>query len=306
MVRKVKKPQFCAKNILVVDDDRQICEILSDHLLSVGHVVERAADGVEALEKLDRKEFNIVITDIDMPRMDGMEFIRRLGGNNDGIDVIAITGHITRYSYTDVVEAGASDFLTKPFTLNELEAKINRVIRERRLLEKLERLAIRDPLTGLLNRRQFIDILRKEAIRAIRYDHPLFIFFMDIDFFKSYNDMFGHQAGDDLLRKFAVVLQSSIREDVDSTFRYGGDEFLVLLPHLPCHQAISVAERIRENYGLLGLKPTSLSIGVAKLIHRSGSIDSEVGEMIQRSDKALYEAKNSPGRNLVRVDPESL
>ncbi len=138
-----------------------------------------------------------------------------------------------KYKYTDVIAAGAADFITKPFTLNELEAKLNRLIRERCLRQELELLAVRDPLTGLYNRRFFRKWSGEEVVRALRYDHPLFLFFFDIDHFKAYNDQNGHQAGDVLLIQLAEVLKSSIREDVDTAFRYGGDEFTVLLPHLP-------------------------------------------------------------------------
>jgi len=300
-----RQPSSPPQTILVVDDEPQVCEVLADALFAQGHAVGMAVDGIDALEKMKEARYTIVVTDMDMPRMDGMELTRRIAGLANGIDIIAITGHTMRYTYTEVVQAGAADFLTKPFTLNELEAKINRVVRERELRERLERLATNDSLTGLSNRRYFTEIVRKEAIRAVRYHNTLFMFFIDIDLFKSYNDQFGHQAGDGLLTQLAAVLRASIREEVDSGFRYGGDEFVVLLPYLPCDQAVAVAERIRENYNRLGLAPTSLSIGVAKFLDRFGSVDQDVEDMILRSDKALYYAKHDGGRNRVCVDTQS-
>jgi diguanylate cyclase (GGDEF)-like protein len=288
--------------ILVVDDEPQACEIITDALTSQGHRVDTACDGIEAVEKLQRDNYSIIVTDMDMPKMDGMALINYVVQNHSDIDIIAITGHIMKYTYTEVVEAGASDFITKPFSLNELEAKLNRLLRERLLREQLSKLAVRDPLTALQNRRSFEENAHKEAIRTIRYRHSLFLFFMDIDNFKQYNDLYGHQAGDALLIETANILTNSIRENIDSVYRYGGDEFVMLLPHLPAAQAVAVAERISKKFDLLKFEPTSLSIGVAEFVKKSDSILQDIQDMIQRADCALYAAKKGPGRNRVFVD----
>ncbi len=297
-----QQTQIQPQNILVVDDERQVCEIIMDSLTGQGHKVDTAADGVEASEKIKTGEFSIVVTDMDMPRMDGMQLISYIVQNHSDIDIIAITGHVMRYKYTEVVEAGAADFITKPFTLNELEAKLNRLIRERGLREQLAKLAVRDPLTGLQNRRSFENSARREAIRTIRYGHTLYMFFIDVDNFKKYNDLYGHQAGDGLLVQASDLLTNSIRENVDSVFRYGGDEFVILLPHLPDVQAVSVAERICKKFGRLKLAPTSLSIGIARFIENSGTIELDIQNMIQRADSALYCAKKTEGKNQVYLD----
>ena len=292
--------------ILVVDDEPQACEIISDALASWGHEVETAGDGIEALEKIKGKDFTIVVTDMDMPRLDGMELIEQMADNYPHIDVIAITGHVMRYKYTEVIEAGAADFITKPFSLNEFEAKLNRLIRERALRKQLETLAVRDPLTSLYNRRSFEENARKEAMRAVRYRHTLFMFFLDVDNFKKYNDLHGHLAGDALLVKVAELLTNSIRVNIDSVYRYGGDEFIMLLPHLPVDQARRVAERVCWNFNLLQLKPTAFSIGISRFIEKSGSIQQDIEDMIRRADKALYVAKEQYGKNCVYVDLMSL
>lgn len=297
---------FLPQRILVVDDEPQVCEVLADALTVHGHSVDTAKDGFDAVEKIRANDYAIVLTDMDMPRMDGMQLIEYIGKNHNGIDIIAITGHLMKYRYTDVVSAGAADFISKPFTLNELEAKLNRVIRERDLRKQLEKLAVRDPLTGLSNRRSFQETARKEAMRSVRYQHSLFLFFLDVDHFKSYNDTKGHQAGDDLLVQTANVLRASIRENVDSAFRYGGDEFVLLLPHLGCQQALTVAQRIRDKYNRLGLEPTTLSIGIGKFLERAESIDEDIQDMIHRSDLALYHAKKNSGGNKVFIDENSL
>jgi two-component system, cell cycle response regulator len=304
-MNSVQQIAVLSQTILVVDDEPQACEIISDALTAWGHKVEIAHDGREALEKIEAKHFAIVITDMDMPRMDGMELIGHIVRDHARIDVIAITGHLMKYKYTEVVEAGAADFITKPFSLNELEAKLNRLIKERGLREQLERLAVHDPLTSLYNRRSFEENARREAMRAVRYDHSLFLFFMDIDNFKKYNDLYGHQAGDGLLNRLAGLLTNSIRKNVDSAYRYGGDEFIMLLPHLPADQARGVAERICWKFDLLQCKPSGLSIGIARFMRKFGSIEKDIEDMIQRADKALYAAKKYPGDNHVHLDPDS-
>ena len=290
------------QTILVVDDEPGVCEIISDALSDQGHTVESAGDGVEAVEKIKRSKFTIVITDMEMPRMDGMQLIEYIVHNYADIDIIAITGHIMKYRYTEVVEAGAADFITKPFTVNELEAKLNRLIRERCLRQQLAKLAVRDPLTALLNRRSFEENVRKEVVRTTRYQHTLFLFFMDVDNFKNYNDLYGHQAGDALLIETANLLTNSIRENIDSVYRYGGDEFIMLLLHLPVAQALSVARRIGRKFHLLKFEPTSISIGIARFIAKSGTVEQDIQDMIQRADSALYIAKKGPGKNGVFVD----
>ncbi len=304
-MNSVKEPAPLSQTVLVVDDEPQVCEILSDALISKGHRVETAGDGMEAIEKLKSAEFTIVITDMDMPRMDGMQLIEYIVKNHAGVDIIAITGHVMRYKYTDVIEAGAADFITKPFSLDELEAKLNRVVRERDLREQLAKLAIRDPLTGLQNRRSVDGSARKEAIRTIRYQHSLYLFFLDVDNFKEYNDLYGHQAGDALLIETANLLLNSIRENIDSVFRFGGDEFVMLLPHLTAEQALGVAERIRGKFNAVKLIPASLSIGIAEFMEKSGTIDQDIQDLIQRADAALYSAKKGNGKDRVCVDEQS-
>lgn len=291
--------KFVPQKILVVDDEQQVCEFLAEALTFLGHNVVTAGNGREALDKLEKESFSLIIADMDMPVMDGMELIRNIvGGNRRTPDIIAITGHSMRYRYTDVVAAGAVDFITKAFTLNELEAKVNRIIRERQMREELERLAVRDPLTGLYNRRFFQKVVRREAVRAERYHTALFMLYLDIDFFKEYNDQYGHNAGDELLIRLGELLNSSIRSEVDTAFRFGGDEFTVLLTSLGSsedpglEQAMMIARRIRENYNKLGFSPTSLSIGASVFVRESEDIEEDIERMIHHADLALYHVKN--------------
>ena len=293
---------FGPQRILVVDDERSVRELVAESLSYIGHQVDTAADGMDAVAKLTNGTYEIVITDMDMPRMDGMELIHHIVKHHPDIDIIAITGHATKYKYVEVINAGATDFITKPFGLDKLEAKIQRLLRERFLRRELEQLATRDPLTGLYNRRHFHTLLTQEAVRSTRYGHPLFLLFIDIDQFKKYNDQEGHQAGDALLIELGSILRQSIREHVDSAFRYGGDEFTVLLPYLNADQVRLVAERIQKRYATLDAAPTTLSIGAAQFRYLNNDVEKSIEDMIQRADMAQYRAKKILGGDRLCVD----
>ncbi|MDY0041645.1 MAG: diguanylate cyclase, partial [Desulforhabdus sp.] len=301
--------EISSQKILVVDDDQQVCDFLAEALAFLGHDVATASDGVEALQVLQQGRFSLIVADMDMPIMDGMELIKSIvQEGNTAPDIIAMTGHTMKYKYTDVVAAGAVDFIIKPFTLNELEAKVNRIIRERFMRSELERLAVRDPLTGLYNRRFFRKVVQREVVRATRYRTSLFMLYLDVDAFKEYNDEFGHGAGDDLLVRLADVLSSSIRHEVDTAFRFGGDEFTVLLTCLTggdeatLDHALKVARRIREKYNKLNLQPTSLSIGLAAFFEKTGSLQEDIEDLVHRADRALYYVKHRLNGDNIRFD----
>jgi len=283
--------RLSSESVLVVDDEEDVREMLFEALSTMGYDVQTAADGLEALDRLRESSFSVVVTDMNMPRMDGMELIAYLSKHRSEVAVVAITGYSMDYTKTEVVEAGACGYITKPFSLDDVEATLLRVIRDRRLVRK-------DPLTGLYNRRYFWEIVRQEVVRAGRYRYPLCLFFVDIDRFREYNNQNGHPQGDLLLKRFARVLQSSIREYVDGAFRWGGDEFVVLLPHLSRDHAMNVARRLQEKYNRLDLKPTSLSVGVAQFSRSGKDVDEDVRDLILRADNALLQ-KHHRSRNRV-------
>jgi diguanylate cyclase (GGDEF)-like protein len=211
------------------------------------------------------------------------------------VDVLVVTGYQDEYKYTDVIEIGASDFISKPFNINELEAKINRIIRERELRAELKRLSIRDGLTGLFNRRYFDENLKREAIRACRQHYGLFLLLVDVDNFKDYNDQFGHQKGDDLLKELARLMMLYSRDNVDSFYRYGGDEFAVIIPHAEHKQAMMVAKRLRSKFNSSNLGPASLSMGMAQLEGGLKSLEQDLENLLRTADQYLYMAKNNGG-----------
>jgi diguanylate cyclase (GGDEF)-like protein len=294
MDRGDRPPQL----ILCVDDDEDVRQILQEVVGHLGHTGATAADGLDALEKLTADHFDIVITDLKMPEMDGIELIRRIRAEFTDVDVIAVTGHHTEFKYTDVIEAGACDFISKPFHLNELEAKINRIVRERELRADLKWLSTRDGLTGLYNRRYFDENLRHEVIRAFRQNYSLYLLFIDLDGLKGYNDKYGHQKGDTLLIELAEIIQDNIRNNVDSAFRYGGDEFAVVLPYADQQQALLVAERLLSKFNDRNLSLASISVGMAKLEGSSETLESDFEELIRKADQALYRAKASGGNRV--------
>jgi diguanylate cyclase (GGDEF)-like protein len=278
-----------------VDDAQDVREMLHEVISHLGHTSVAAVNGLDALEKLGENHFDIVITDINAPRMDGVGLIKRIAADFSETDVIAITGFQSEYNYTDIIALGASDFISKPINSDELEAKIKRIIRERILRYELKRLSIHDSLTGLFNRRYFDENLKREAIRAFRQQYGLYLLLIDIDNFKTYNDKYGHHIGDELLKELAKIISRNIRKNVDSGYRYGGDEFAVTVPHATHDQAFMVAERIRSEYNERDLIPTSLSLGIAKFQDSPETLEENLKRMVREADQALYLAKNKGG-----------
>jgi len=291
--------------ILLVDDDQSILEILADLMAIFGHDYVTAQNGVEAIEKLKHNFFDIVLTDMIMPDIDGMELLRHIKKNYPNIKVMVVTGYERAFTYTDVIRAGASDFISKPFNTDELEAKINRLVREIELMSQLELLSISDGLTGLYNRRHFDAKIFEEARRAHRQNHDLFLAVIDVDNLKKMNDKYGHLAGDKLLKSVGDIIKHCIRENVDWPFRYGGDEFCVILTQVTRDQAISTSERLIESFNEKKLPLTGLSIGLAQFVRtQDAKWTEDIDDLVKRSDKALYKAKQT-GRNRVVVDKKN-
>lgn len=288
--------------ILLVDDEQPVLEILADLMAIFGHDYATAQNGNEAIEVLKKDFFHIVLTDMMMPGMDGMELLKYINTNYPNIKVMVITGYERTFTYTDVIRAGASDFITKPFNTDELEAKINRLVREIELLRQLELLSISDGLTGLYNRRFFDTKIFEEARRAHRQNHELFLAVLDVDNLKEMNDKYGHQAGDKLLKSVGEIIRNCIRKNVDWPFRYGGDEFCVILTQLTRDQAVITSERFIQNFNEKKLPLTGLSIGLAQFVrNKEHEWSEDIAELVKRADASLYRAKQT-GRNRVVVD----
>jgi len=291
--------------ILIAEDDPISRRVLEANLLEWGYEVMVASDGGEAWEIIQQPESpNLIISDWMMPRMDGLALCREIRNmeKSEYIYFIILTTKGEKKDIIEGLEAGADDFLTKPFNPEELKYRIRigeRIINlERRILE----LANTDPLTGLLNRRAFLERMEQEMSRAQREKKPLSLILADIDHFKSVNDTYGHQIGDLVLQRFVGQLTTSTRP-YDFLGRYGGEEFVVCLPGGDGLQAASVSERIRrqvEDMEIM-LPDDSRSIRItASFGTASNSIESgkNVDLLIKRADDALYLAKDK-GRNCV-------
>jgi len=195
-----------------------------------------------------------------------------------------MTGNLMEYKYVDVVNAGATDFINKPFNVEELEAKIKRAIIERKTREKLSILSITDSLTDVYNQGHFYTQLKKEIRRAKRQKYKLALIMFDIDDFKSYNDEKGHLAGDDILRKVGTIIKESIRQGVDSGYRYGGDEFAIILIDAERDIVLEIGTRIEKT-----IKDTcnlTVSMGFSNF-----SKGMNLEEFVSKADKELYKSK---------------
>lgn len=291
--------QKSSATILVVDDDEMVRVTLKVLVSSLGYTCLTARNGEDALQVVAATPVDLVLSDVVMPVMDGLELLARIREEHQGIDVIVATGYSDRASYADVIKAGAMDFIKKPIDQAELEAKLARAFRERDLIQRLEQLSLSDGLTALWNRRAFDQRFSLEVERANRQGYQLFLAILDVDNFKDFNDTFGHQEGDQVLTALSRILEECTRTNVDMCYRLGGDEFAVLLPQTTASQATEIVQRILLRYIECGFGKTTLSIGVVSCRR---NMDIPLGEdeskMKQRADQAMYDAKNS-GKNCV-------
>jgi two-component system cell cycle response regulator len=285
--------------ILIVDDDELVRATLSVLVGSLGYHCLVASDGVEAIAVLQSTAVDLVFTDIVMPGMDGLQLLDHVIEKYKETDVIISTGYHEKASYSEVIKAGAIDFIKKPIDQAELEAKLARAVRERTMMRELERLSKQDGLTSILNRRSFEQRFGPEVERAHRQNYPLMLAVIDIDHFKQYNDEYGHLEGDKVLINLADILKECTRESVDMCFRLGGDEFAVLLPQTTASQGTEIVQRILLSFVEQNFGTTTLSIGLVSC-RRDESLSKENDEITikEMADKAMYDAKNK-GKNCV-------
>jgi diguanylate cyclase (GGDEF)-like protein len=296
--------------VLLIDDDAFMRRHLRLCLDREGYEIVEAETGQEGLEIYSRISPDIVLLDAVMPGIDGFECcekLQTLAGNRQ-VPILMITGLEDQVSVDRAFTAGATDFVTKPVHFAVLRQRVRRLIRQSQLQQELEaanrellRLVSLDGLTQLANRRRFDEYLNSEWQRMRREQQPLALVLCDIDFFKSYNDTYGHQAGDRCLQQVARTLQSAAQRTTDLVARYGGEEFAILLPNTDVLGATVVAGKICATISALTIPHTSiavhptvtLSAGAVSLIP-SARIGSDA--FVAVADKALYRAK-AQGRN---------
>jgi diguanylate cyclase (GGDEF)-like protein len=291
--------------ILVVDDEEAVRQTIVDTLRHDGYLVSEASNGAVALECLERESFALVITDIVMPQMDGLSFIKTAGQRGYRAAYVVMTGYTAWDVVIEAMKLGAADYLPKPFPLELLRLVVGRTLHAQRLAERAqqadlyEKLAHTDGLTELYNYRFFQQLLSIELNRAQRFNRALSLIMIDLDDFKAYNDVYGHQAGDQALRQLAGLLRRSSRS-YDLMARYGGDEFAMILPETTKTRATEVAERVRLGVATARLEGDpqgpgrhfTVSLGIATFPEDA----TEQGDLIRKADLALYQAK-SHGRN---------
>lgn len=291
--------------VLIADDDALSRKILEDCLSEWGYDITMANNGHEAwsiIEKADRP--NMAVLDWMMPGMDGVEICRRLRGLplTNYVYVILLTARSKREDVIHGLESGADDYIIKPFNQEELKSRLKIGQRIIELEQRILRLASTDYLTGLLNRRAFLERLEREINRCQREFSSMGIIIIDIDHFKNVNDNFGHQAGDIVLQEFSSTLVKMCRV-YDFIGRYGGEEFIICLPGADKWNTYQIAERMRSTIEskeiLLPDKKNGVSVtasfGIASL--EPGQPKS-ADKLINEADEALYRAK-AQGRNRI-------
>ncbi|MCK5351844.1 diguanylate cyclase, partial [bacterium] len=303
--------------VLIADDEEIIRDMLAEHLTDEGFSVVAVPSGEAALEVFRGDPNHMVITDIRMGGMTGIQLLEEVKKLDEDALVVIITSHASLDNALATLKAGAYDYIFKPFQdLDTITEVVNRgmekiaLISANRLLvedleqtsqkieqsnEKLKELAIRDGLTGLFNHRHFKEVLDRELARAVRYERTLSLIMLDVDNFKDYNDTHGHPAGDEVLKTLADIISTRLRV-VDCPARYGGEEFAVLLPETDLDGGKTVADDIRaqvESFPFTGresqpLGKVTVSLGVAEF----NPDIAELPPLLERADEALYRAKN--------------
>lgn len=287
--------------VLIVDDEPHIIDIASG-VLSADYDLLFALNGDRAIELATGQSPDLILLDVTMPGRDGFDVCRALKQHPDtaSIPVIFVTGRIDPEDETRGLEIGAVDYVSKPITPAILRARVRNHLELKQIRDHLARLASRDGLTGLFNRRHLDQTLQQECERVGRGGKDLSLLMIDVDHFKRYNDSMGHQAGDDCLRHVGAALQRPLHRKSDVAARYGGEEFVAVLPATSAGEAFSIAEAIRLSVWDAALPHpdspfgrVSLCVGVATV---SGGTRVTPDGLLGSADAALYRAK-AEGRN---------
>jgi two-component system cell cycle response regulator len=299
--------------VLIAEDDAISRRVLEATLAKWGYDALVTSDGEEAWGRLKaRNAPKLAILDWMMPGMDGLDVCRRIRQKDDGGTYTYVILLTTKGQKEDVIagmDAGADDYITKPFDSGELHVRLRAARRvldlESQLLaaqEALQDEALHDSLTGLWNRTAIIDILQKELSRSVRDGACVGVILADIDHFKRINDTFGHKAGDTVLRHATGIMQTSLR-DYDSIGRYGGEEFLIVMPGCDLEAAAARAEAIRAELAgsQIPLERGKVSLSICMGVTTSSEhVVPDIDTLIQAADMAMYRAKKA-GRNRVKT-----
>jgi diguanylate cyclase (GGDEF)-like protein len=289
--------------ILIVDDENANLKVLT-HILGSEYTIFTATSGASSIEKAREFAPDLILLDILMPEMDGYAVLREIKKDKDiqKIPVIFITGLDSEEDEEKGLALEAADYITKPFSSAIVKLRVRNQIQIINQIRTIERLSMIDQLTNIPNRRSFDIRLNMEWKQAIREQTPISLLIMDLDKFKDLNDTYGHQQGDIVLQRVVDIFPQSFRRPGDFAARWGGEEFVVLLPNTPLEGALEIAEKIRSDIENMQIPAadgsqmrTTLSIGVNSLIPAN---ETSIDTFVSKADKALYSAKEA-GRNRV-------
>ncbi len=286
--------------VLVVDDAPDTLEIIQKLLRYEGYDVIVASTGEEGVKKVEEERPDVVLMDISLPGIDGTEALRRIRIIDPYQCVIMLTAFATVENAIYALKEGAFDFLKKPFENDHLIHTVNQCLEQYKTLrekedleEEVRRLSITDDLTGLYNHRHFFKTLEAELARLKRQKTSLSLLMFDLDNFKKYNDLYGHLEGDKVLKAVGEIVKNSIRSNVDTGYRYGGDEFTVLLIGASADRARTIAERIRSSIEQAKSQHITVSVGLSEYRDHF-----DLEGFVKSADDAMYCAKNSGGNRV--------
>lgn len=290
--------------LLIVEDEPANQQTL-ERLLASDYKLEICGDAESAWEKLDSTDsVDLVLLDVQLPGIDGFEMLQRIRSESrfELLPVLILTGRTDEADEERGLQLGANDYISKPFRPVAVKLRIENHLALQEQRRTLQDLAVTDALTGLYNRRGFDDIFRRELARANRSGTPLSLALIDVDYFKKFNDCYGHPEGDKALQFIGHQLKAVSRRAADLAARIGGEEFLLLWPETPAKGAQQQAEKLRhtieqhEYPHACSDVSTYITISIGGVTLEAGTYDAN--EAIQRADDALYEAKRA-GRNRV-------
>ncbi|MDQ7783130.1 MAG: diguanylate cyclase [Desulfomonilaceae bacterium] len=295
--------------VLVVDDDPMVREVVVLAIEAMGYEVDACGNGVEALEKNEKRHFDLIVTDMRLPGLDGLSLIEKLRGGPADTDVIVMTGYGSIENAVQCMKAGALEYLIKPFTPDQIQVAVRKSLEHRELIRRAKErefyreLSYLDALTGVHNRRYLDEALKTNILHAQLHGTSFVLLMVDIDDFKIYNDLNGHVMGDEALAQVGRLLKSVCR-GYDVVTRYGGEEFAIIFPHVNKSNALELAYRIlkeirKTQFSGAHAQPTgslTVSIGVAAYPEHAAT----AAELVHCADAALYAAKKA-GKNTIEV-----
>lgn len=273
--------------LLLVEDEDLLRWSIERHLRKHGFAVDSVGDGASAVARLAAAVYDAVITDLAIGEVDGLAIAAEARRLSAETQVVIITGHASKDTILKALRQGVADYIEKPFDLDLLLLTVERSLEKTKIQRELVQLSRTDGLTGLYNQRHFYAVLDSEISRARRQGRALSLLLIDVDDFKLYNDRFGHLAGDAALGRVAEALRRACRRDIDTAYRYGGDEFILVLPEADRADAEGIAARARTLIEEDGISLT-VSVGIASL--RNGQ---DLKALIREADKAMYRDKHS-------------